>query len=74
MSITIATCVSIFVLFIFEPGEINIDINELVKKYRNKIKFTQGIKPQITLALDNISEIKMLKEVKEFLGNLGDSL
>ena len=56
-----------FVLFIFEPGEINIDINELVKKYRNKIKFTQGIKPQITLALDNISEIKMLKEVKQFL-------
>ena len=56
-----------FVVFIFEPGEINIDINELVKKYKNKIKFTQGIKPQITLSLDNSSEIKMLKEVKEFL-------
>ena len=56
-----------FVVFIFEPGEIKIDINELVKKYRNKIKFTQGIKPQITLALDNMSEIKMLKEVQEFL-------
>ena len=56
-----------FVVFIFEPGEINIDINELVKKYRNKIKFTQGIKPQITLALENISEIKMLKEIEEFL-------
>ena len=54
-------------MFIFEPGELNIDINELVKKYRNKIRFTQGIKPQITLALDNISEIKMLHEVKEFL-------
>ena len=54
-------------VFIFEPGEINIDINELVKKYKNRIKFTQGIKPQITLALDNVSEIKMLKEVKEFL-------
>ena len=56
-----------FVLFMFEPGEINIDINELVKRYRNKIKFTQGIKPQITLALDNMSEIKMLNEVKTFL-------
>ena len=56
-----------FVVFIFEPGEINIDINELVKKYKNRIKFTQGIKPQIILALDNVSEIKMLKEVKEFL-------
>ena len=56
-----------FVVFIFEPGEIDIDINELVKKYRNKIKFTQGIKPQITLAIDNMSEIKMLKEVEGFL-------
>ena len=56
-----------FVLFIFESGEIDIDVNELVKKYKNRIKFTQGIKPQITLALDNISEIKMLREVKEFL-------
>jgi len=62
-----------FAVFIFEPGEINIDINELVKKYRNRIKFTQGIKPQITLALENAAEIKMLNEVKEFLGNLGDS-
>jgi len=56
-----------FVVFIFEPGEINIDINELVKRYKNRIKFTQGIKPQITLSLNNVSEIKMLQEVKEFL-------
>ena len=56
-----------FIVFIFEPGEINIDINELVRKYKNRIKFTQGIKPQITLALDNTSEIKMLKEIEEFL-------
>ena len=61
-----------FVVFIFEPGEldINININELVKKYRNKIRFTQGIKPQITLDLENLSEIKMLREVKEFLHSL----
>ena len=56
-----------FVVFIFEPGEINIDINQMVRKYKNKIKFTQGIKPQITLALENTAEIKMLKEVEEFL-------
>ena len=60
-----------FVLFMFEPGELSIDINELVKKYKNRIKFTQGIKPQITLALNNLSEIKMLKEVKEFLIDVG---
>ena len=60
-----------FVVFIFEPGEINIDVNELVKRYKNRIKFTQGIKSQITLALENISEIKMLKEVEEFLNSIG---
>ena len=56
-----------FVVFIFEAGEINIDINELLKKYRNRIKFTQGIKPQVTLALTENSEKGILNEVKIFL-------
>lgn len=56
-----------FVLFMFEPGEIDIDVNELAKKYKNKIRFSQGVKPQITFVLDNLSEIKMLREVKQFL-------
>ncbi|MCI8273695.1 MAG: transcription-repair coupling factor [Clostridia bacterium] len=56
-----------FVLFIFEPTELNINIQEIVKKYKNRVKFTQGIKPQITLSLENKSEIKMLYEIKEFL-------
>ena len=56
-----------FVVFIFEPGEINIDINELLKKYRNRSKFTQGIKPQVTLALTENSEKGILNEVKVFL-------
>ena len=59
-----------FVVFIFEPGEINIDVNELVKKYRNRIKFTQGIKTQITLALKESSEKGILREVMEFLKEL----
>ena len=59
-----------FVVFIFEPGEIDIDINELIKKYRNRIKFTQGIKPQITLALKETSEKGILREVMEFLKEL----
>ena len=46
-----------FVLFMFEPGELSIDINELVKKYKNRIKFTQGIKPQITLTLNVTDKI-----------------
>ena len=59
-----------FVVFIFEPGEINIDVNELVKKYRNRIKFTQGIKPQIALALKETSEKGILREAMEFLKEL----
>ena len=60
-----------FVLFIFETQELNININELVQKYRNRIKFTQGIKPQITLALEDSSEKGTLKEVMKFLKGLG---
>jgi len=60
-----------FVLFIFETQELNININELAKKYRNRIKFTQGIKPQITLALEDSSEKGTLKEVMKFLKGLG---
>ena len=56
-----------FVVFIFEAKELNIDVNELVKKYKNKIRFSQGIKPQITIALDNSTGMPMLKEVKKFL-------
>ena len=59
-----------FVLFIFEAGELNIDINELVKKYRNRIKFTQGIKPQITLLLQDSTEKGCLRETIEFLKEL----
>ena len=59
-----------FVLFMFETGELNIDINELVKKYRNRIKFTQGIKPQITLMLQDSTEKGCLKETMEFLKGL----
>ena len=61
-----------FVLFMFEAGELNIDINELVKKYRNRIKFTQGIKPQITLMLQDSTEKGCLKETMEFLKGLAE--
>ena len=57
-----------FVVFTFEQPDIDIDVNELVKKYKNKIKFTQGIKPQITLDLGNSNEKQVLKQVREILG------
>lgn len=56
-----------FVLFIFENPELNINLNELVKIYKNKIKFTQGIKPQITISLDSTTEKEILKGTINFL-------
>ena len=57
----------------FEAGELNIDVNELVKKYKNRIKFTQGIKPQITLVLQDSTEKGCLRETIEFLKGLGEN-
>ena len=61
-----------FAVFTFELGEFNIDVNELAKNYRNRIKFSQGLKPQITYVLQNATGMKMLKEVEEFLKTVDD--
>ena len=61
-----------FAVFSFELGEFNIDVNELAKNYRNRIKFSQGLKPQITYVLQNATGMKMLKEVEEFLKTIDD--
>ena len=61
-----------FAVFTFELGEFNIDVNELAKNYRNRIKFSQGLKPQITYVLQNAIGMKMLKEVEEFLKTIDD--
>ena len=58
------------ILFIFEDSNLNIDILELVQKYKNRINFTQGIKPQILLKLVKVSEKEILKETKEILNLL----
>ena len=55
------------VVFSFEAGEFKIDINELVKKYRNKIKFSAGIKPMITLEIGSTNERQILNDVTELL-------
>ena len=61
-----------FAVFTFELGEFTIDVNELAKNYRNRIKFSQGLKPQITYVLQNATGMKMLKEVEEFLKTIDD--
>ena len=40
--------------------------------YKNKIRFSQGLKPQITYVLENATGMKMLREVEEFLKSIND--
>ena len=56
------------VVFTFEQGKFNLDINEIIKKYGTKIKFSNGIKPMITLKIGQKSEKQILSEIIEFLG------
>lgn len=61
------------VLFTFEPNQFSIDINELIKKYGNKIKFSAGIKSMITLEIGNAKdERQILNDVTTFLGVFWD--
>ena len=55
------------VLFTFDKKDLNIDIIKLIDKYGNRIKFSPGLKPRITLNIGNENETQLLKEVKKFL-------
>lgn len=59
-------------VFTFEPNKFELDITELVKKYGNKIKFSSGIKPMVTLEIGSTNERQILNDVTEFLGSLGE--
>ena len=58
------------ILLIFDETDIDVDIIKLVEKYKNRIIFTQGIKPQITLKLLKTSEREIMKETKELLRDI----
>lgn len=55
------------VVFVYEPNKFEKDINEMVKKYGNRIKFSAGVKPMITLEIKEKGEKAILKEVTKFL-------
>ena len=59
-----------FAVFSFENESFEVDVSELLKTYKNRIRFSPGLKPIITLALSYNEDIKVLKEIKEFLRNL----
>ena len=55
------------VVFTYEGNGDNIDIAGLVQKYGNKIKFSAGIKPMVTLEIGSTDEHVILKSVTDFL-------
>ena len=55
------------VVFTFEQSNFSINVEELIKKYGNKIKFSPGVKPMITLEIGTTNERQILNDVTEFL-------
>lgn len=55
------------VVFTFEQSKFKIDIPKLVEEYKNKLKFSPGIKPMITLEIGTTNERQILNDVTEFL-------
>ena len=55
------------VLFTFDKQESELNVLELVKKYGNRIKFSAGIKPMITLEIGSNDERNILNETTQFL-------
>lgn len=53
-----------------ENKELSIDIVELVKTYGNKIKFSAGVKPMITLEMGTNQEKEILKQVLTLVKNI----
>lgn len=58
-------------LFTFSKNQQEINIKKLVEKYGNKIKFSNGIKPTITLKTQTNSEKQTLSTITDFLVTLG---
>ncbi len=59
------------IVFNFNPAKFKMEIvDDLLKKYRNQIRFSPAKDPYITLKLETTSEEKILKQIKEFLKDL----
>ena len=55
------------IVFNFDPEHFNMDLDKLVKQYKNNLKFSPGKIPYITYTLNNKDDI--IKEIIEFLKN-----
>lgn len=63
------------VVYTFNPNSVRdvIDIPEIVKVYENRIKFSSGIKPTVTLEIKENSDRKVLREVTNFVKYLSNN-
>ena len=56
------------VVFTYDTNKFdNNSLSDIIKKYGNRIKFSAGIKPMMTLKIEKQGEKGLLQEVKEFL-------
>ena len=58
------------VVFTFEQSKYEIDLQKLLKTYKNRIEFSPGIKTMITLEIGTTNERQILNDVTEFLKQL----
>ena len=58
------------IIFTFENNKLEIDLNEMVKKYGTAIKFSNGIKPSITLKIKSKNEKQILNDITKFLSGI----
>ena len=59
------------IVFYFDIDLFNPEvINKLVEEYKDRIKFSQGVEPYVTLRIKSDSGKIILEEVKRFLNNL----
>ncbi len=61
------------VVFTFEQSKYEMDLQKLLKTYKNRIKFSPGIKKMITIEIGSTNERQILSDVTEFLRQLGQS-
>ena len=56
------------IVFTYESNKFdNTSLSDMIEKYGNRIQFSSGLKPMITLKLEKQGEKGLLQEVKEFL-------
>ena len=56
------------IVFTYESNKFdNTSLSDIIEKYGNRIQFSSGLKPMITLKLEKQGEKGKLQEVKEFL-------